>query len=101
MDVFLILQDHLNDDWRQTTRQTLEDYTNSECVKKFRLQKTIIEDLVEKLKNDLQSATKRNNPIPPETKILASLRLLASGSFQAVIGKFITSFTNVIELYNI
>ena len=86
MDIVLIQQNQHNQDWRQAPRVCLEDYTDTECIKKFHLNKDTIQVITNQLKDVLQSATNRNNPISPETKILASLRLLASGSFQAVTG---------------
>ena len=96
MDVVLIQHNQHNQDWRLAPRVCLEDYTDTDCIKKFCLNKDRIKVIINRLKDVLQSATNRNNPISPETKILASLRLLASGSFQAVTGNNLCSFFHII-----
>ena len=91
MDVALILGMRQNlpqgsNEWRKVKRVCLDDFTDTECISKFRLPKSSIRDIIEQLRPDLQSSTHRNNPVPAETQVLVSLRLLASGSFQGVAG---------------
>ena len=89
MDIPIILtahgQDHL---WRETQRVALSDYSDVECIQKFRLPKNNIRDIVNTLHNDLSPITLRSNPISSEAKVLIALRFLSTGSFQAVIGKY-------------
>ena len=61
MDIVLIQQNQHNQDWRQAPRVCLEDYTDTECIKKFRLNKDTIQVITNQLKDVLQSATNRNN----------------------------------------
>ncbi len=85
MDVYLmqqLLQNHSQ--WRDLNRIQLQNFSDEDCLKKFRLPKEVIRDITEHLRDDLSSPSDRNNPIPPETQVLVALRLLASGSFQGV-----------------
>ncbi|XP_047140906.1 putative nuclease HARBI1 [Hydra vulgaris] len=87
MDIPIILATHSHDQmWRETQRVTLDDYNDVECVQKFRLPKKNIRDIVNTLHNDMSPITSRSNSISSEAKVLISLRLLSSGSFQGVIG---------------
>ncbi|XP_065667036.1 putative nuclease HARBI1 [Hydra vulgaris] len=87
MDIPIILaaQGH-NQNWRETKRAVLNDYNDVECRQKFRFPKVIINDIITTLHYDFSPLTARNNPINTETKVLISLRLLATGTFQGVIG---------------
>jgi hypothetical protein len=90
MDVNLILgeghQEERSHEWRLTDRKRLEDFSDEECQKKFRLPKQTLREIITNLSEDLAAPTQRNNPIPVDTQALLSLRLLASGSFQGVTG---------------
>jgi len=84
MDVFLMQRAvrHRQNSWRYMQRLRLNDYTDEQCQKKLRLPKANVEDIVNTLRNDLKPLTNKNNPIHPDTQVMTSLRLLASGSFQ-------------------
>ena len=58
MDIVLIQQNQHNQDWRQAPRVCLEDYTDTECIKKFRLNKDTIQVITNqfillRLRNDV------------------------------------------------
>ena len=48
------------------------------------------QDLVERIGPAFEFDSARNAPVPPETAVMACLRLLASGSFQNVTGQGVT-----------
>ena len=52
----------------------------------FRLSRPLIEKLITKVGPAFRQNDLKNNPIPAQTCVLSSLRLLASGSFQGVTG---------------
>ena len=48
----------------------------------YRMKKTSLEVLLQRIGHHLLPAANKNNPIPPETIILSSLRFLAGGALQ-------------------
>jgi len=86
MDIALLLADPPNQDWRTKVRRNLEDFSDADCRRKFRLPRENLQAIINKLSGDLSAPSSWNNPISPTTQVLASLRLLASGSFQSVTG---------------
>ena len=53
---------------------------------RYRFGRDSIHFICDLLRDDLQRPTKRNHALSVETQVLASLRFLASGSFQQVVG---------------
>ena len=64
----------------------LDTYNDQELIKKYRLSRPMILYLIDTLEDDLSPTTIRNKAIPASLQIFISLRVLASGSFQEVIG---------------
>ncbi|XP_065671416.1 putative nuclease HARBI1 [Hydra vulgaris] len=87
MDIQMIQEiEFQNQNWRKAHRAVLNDFSDVECRQKFRLPLRKISEIVNTLQDDLSSTTGQNNSILPETKVLVSLRFLATGSFQNPIG---------------
>lgn len=85
MDIFMLQEmNQRPSDWRNLVRTGLDDFTPEECLNKFRLPKEEIKNIIDHIRPDLESPSARNNPIPADTQVLVSLRVLASGSFQGV-----------------
>ncbi len=73
-------------DWRAEERLESMAIPDTSLEESFRLTRPLITKLIEKIGHVFQHPDGRNNPIPVQTCILSSLRLLASGSFQGVSG---------------
>ena len=56
-----------------------------ELIERFRFDRCTILQITQLLQNDVESSTFRSKTIPPLIKVLISLRLFASGSFQIII----------------
>ena len=61
-------------------------YDENTFRQKNRLSKGLVVNLTSLLKDELESITNRNNPLPPLYQILLALRFYATGTFQSVIG---------------
>jgi len=59
--------------------------SENKVIKHYRLSSYPILQLLEEIKDDINSPTERSYSIPEVVKLLATLQLLASGSFQTVI----------------
>uniref|UniRef100_A0A667X6D1 Putative nuclease HARBI1 n=1 Tax=Myripristis murdjan TaxID=586833 RepID=A0A667X6D1_9TELE len=57
-----------------------------EVLRKYRLPRQLIMDLVDILKEDLQRRTNRSSPLSVALQVMVGLRFFASGSFQTVLG---------------
>lgn len=82
--------------------------SDQELIRKYRFPRHEIINMVQELEPLLQRKTSRSHAIPVITQILATLRFLASGSFQNVVGdtsglsqpsmsNIITSVTNILS----
>ncbi|KAG0714047.1 putative nuclease HARBI1 [Chionoecetes opilio] len=60
--------------------------TDQELMKHYRFPRHELIELIEELVPQLRRRTRRTRAIPPHTQVLLALRILASGSFQHVIG---------------
>ena len=58
--------------WRSLNQNELANFTDKECLTKFRITKHVVEETLEDIGNDLAVPTQRNNPVPPDTKVLES-----------------------------
>ncbi|XP_013379344.1 putative nuclease HARBI1 [Lingula anatina] len=67
-------------------RDVLEEQTERGVLRRYRLSKRGIRLLTEKIEGQLQRRTARSQALSPTTQVLACLGVLATGSFQAVIG---------------
>ena len=67
------------------TRITLFELSEQEIITRYRLSSHAILELLEQIKDDIESSTQRSHSIPAVVKLLATLQFLASGSFQSVI----------------
>uniref|UniRef100_A0A8C9Z1S6 Putative nuclease HARBI1 n=1 Tax=Sander lucioperca TaxID=283035 RepID=A0A8C9Z1S6_SANLU len=67
------------------TRITLFQLSEHKIIKRYRLSSHAILQLLEEIKDDIESPTQCSHSIPAVVKLLATLQILASGSFQAVI----------------
>ena len=65
----------------------LEENTEEEIRRRYRLSRALIEILYDKIGFDLEPQTNRNRSIPAINKICCAFRYYASGSFQAVLGE--------------
>ena len=61
-------------------------YNDTEMIQKYRLSRHMIMDLIDDLEDDLSPGSFRNHAIPVSLQVFVTLRVLASGSFQEVIG---------------
>ncbi|XP_002933847.1 putative nuclease HARBI1 [Xenopus tropicalis] len=66
-------------------RTVLSQLTDEEIRLRYRLGRTAICELYDKIKHYLEPTTKRSLPIPGISKLLGTLHFLASGSFQTTI----------------
>ncbi len=57
-----------------------------ELRKRFRFDERTILDLTDLIRTGLERETNRGQPLPPETKVMMTLRYLASNAHQRVIG---------------
>ena len=62
-------------------------YNDEQMIKKYRLSREAIIDLIDDVHDDLAPATNRNHAIPPSLQVFLSLRVLATGSFQDVVSE--------------
>ena len=60
-------------------RNVLDDLSDAELIKRYRLDHAGIMFVTDLMRNVLTSPTARNKPIPPELKVVATLRYLATG----------------------
>lgn len=88
----------------------LDLYDDIQLYQRYRFDRQTLLELIDLVRDDLQSGTYRNQALPPELKILAALRFYASGSFQQVTGdtvhisqpsmsRIITEVTNSLTRY--
>lgn len=63
-------------------RDPLTDYSDAELVERYRLDSAGIRYVTDLLRDSLQSHTKRNKALSPETKVAITLRYLATGKMQ-------------------
>ena len=79
------------------TRITLFQLSEPEIIRRYRLTSHAILQLLNEIRNNIEPPTRRSHSIPSVVKLLATLQILASGSFQTVIasavGTYITAFT--------
>lgn len=61
--------------------------SDTEIMQKYRFPPTIIIEITDLVRGDLEKPTKRNRPIPPLIEVCISLRYLASNGHQQVIKK--------------
>ena len=59
---------------------------DNELMSKYRFPRRELLDIVRELEPALTRPSRRSNPLPAHTQVLLTLRLMASGSFQNVIG---------------
>ena len=72
--------------YRHHPSPLLDVCTDEEIRTRYRLGRDSIHFICDLLPDDLQRPTKRNHELSVETQVLATLRFLASGSFQQVVG---------------
>ena len=60
----------------------LVDYSDAELIERYRLDSAGIRYVTDLLRDSLQSHTKRNKALIPETKVTITLRYLATGKMQ-------------------
>ena len=66
------------------TRITLFQLSEEQIIRRYRLSSAAIIQLLDEIKDDLEPLTQRSHSIPAHVKLLATLQILASGSFQMV-----------------
>ena len=64
----------------------LEIYSDEEIIRKYRLPRELILNLIDELRERLEPKTHRNKSIPTHLQILMTLKVLSSGTFQEVVG---------------
>lgn len=64
----------------------LDIYDDAELIRRYRMPRHCILDLIDTLSTDLEPPTMRSHSIPASLQIFAALRYYATGSFQQVIG---------------
>ena len=64
----------------------LETMSDSEIIKRYRLNLECIDRLTDIVAPEIRRPTNRSHAVTPQTQVLLSLRILASGSFQSVVG---------------
>jgi hypothetical protein len=104
MDLILMFggnhyQDPNQTDWRAEERLDSMSIPDTCLEDAFRLSRPLIEKLILKVGPAFQHSDLRNNPIPVQTCVLSSLRLLASGSFQQVTGDTLQISQSSMSLY--
>ena len=68
-----------------STRITLFQLSEPEIIRRYRLTSHAILQLLNQIRDDIEPPTRRSHSIPSVVKLLATLQILASGSFQTVI----------------
>lgn len=68
-----------------STRITLFQLSEPEIIRRYRLTSHAILQLLNQISDDIEPPTQRSHSIPSVVKLLATLQILASGSFQTVI----------------
>lgn len=63
-------------------RDIFNEYSDSELVKRFRLDRAGIIAVTDLVRDKLQSRTERSKPLSPEAKVAITLRFLATGKMQ-------------------
>ena len=63
-------------------RDALADYSDAELIERYRLDSAGIRYVTDLLRDSLQSHTKRNKALTPETKVAITFRYLATGKMQ-------------------
>lgn len=66
-------------------RISLFDLSETEIIRRHRLPAQAILDLLDAIKDDIEPATQRSHAMPGIVKLLSTLQVLASGSFQTPI----------------
>ena len=64
----------------------LDCYNDEEIVRKYRLSRPLILELIDRLDEDLAPNTQRNKALPTSLQVFVTLRVLATGSFQETVG---------------
>ena len=62
----------------------LDIYDDAELIRRYRMPRHCILDLIDTLSTDLEPPTMRSHSIPASLQIFAALRYYATGSFQQV-----------------
>ena len=73
------------DDYEPLPRKGLGNVPPHLSVRFYRMSKTSIEKLLEKIGPNLMPKGTGGHPIDPASKVLASLKILATGSFQGAV----------------
>ncbi len=77
---------HGGNDVEPGDRLQVNDIPDYLFTHQYRMNKATFQALLNQVGDVFVHSSKRNNPVPPETCVLVSLRLLSSGSFQCVSG---------------
>ncbi|XP_064633642.1 putative nuclease HARBI1 [Lineus longissimus] len=64
----------------------LELYDDVDMIKRYRMPRHVLLEVVDMIGNDLDHPTRRNHAIPPTLQVLCALRYFANGNFQYVSG---------------
>ena len=75
-------RDDDDDDFNRLPRKGLGNVPPHLSVKFYRMDKTSIQKLIEKIGANLMPRGAGGHPVDPASKVLASLKVLGSGSFQ-------------------
>lgn len=67
-------------------KDVLNDLSDAELIKRYRLDRAGIMFVTELVRERISSQTNRNRPVTPETKVLITLRYLATGKMQLCSG---------------
>lgn len=70
---------------RKRVRYDFADLNDDDFERKFRLPKCMVDQLLERIKNELEAPSFFNNPLSPKLKLLIALRFYATGTFQTVL----------------
>lgn len=67
-------------------QQPLEMYDDIDLLKRFRMPRHVILEVIDMIRDDIEHPTRRNHAIPPSIQVLCALRYFATGNFQYVSG---------------
>ena len=70
---------------RQRQRAEIFQLSEPEIIRRYRLTSHAILQLLNQIRDDIEPPTRRSHSIPSVVKLLATLQILVSGSFQTVI----------------
>ena len=77
---------HAERNFRREIEDVLLYYNDNELRQRYRFSRHTIEYITRILQDDISSITNRNHSVSATRQVLITLRVLASGSFQQVVG---------------